>query len=260
MPKVHVTIGLVGTLYIVATPIGNLKDITQRGLETLSTVDSIACEDTRKTGNLLKILSIPALPAGRLSNISIKKPVLLSYNEYNEAQRIPQILNLLKNGQNVALVSDAGTPTISDPGFKLVRECIQNGIRVESVPGPSALISALVSSGLPTDKFLFLGFLPQKPGKRRKLLDELFRSFERSKVVHFTTIFFEAPHKLVRTLGELQEVLGDIEIVLGRELTKIHEEVRREKISDALKHYSKIEPKGEFVILFHLAENNSKTR
>jgi len=221
-----------GTLYLVATPIGNMKDITLRAIEVLSSVDIIACEDTRKTGILLEKLEIK------------NKPQLLSYYEENEQGRIPQIINFLKEGKSVALVSNAGTPTISDPGFKLVRECINQNIPMESIPGPSSVLTALTSSGLPTDKFLFLGFLPKKPGKRQKILLSLPKEI--------TIIFFESPFRLLKTLEELKELFGDIEIVICRELTKIYEEVRREKISESIAHFEKVKPKGEFTLLFHL--------
>jgi|SRR3989344_4426694 len=239
-----------GILYIVSTPIGNLQDITLRAVDILQKVDFIACEDTRKTGMLLKI--IPILPISNNTNNPIelpKRPILISYYEQNEFQRIPGIINSLKNGCDVALVSDAGTPTISDPGFRLVRECIKEGIRVESIPGPSSVISALVVSGLPTDKFLFLGYPPHKPGHRKKLWKNVKESLNSIKS---TVIFFEAPHKLIRTLEEFKEIFGDINIVICRELTKVYEEVRREKISESLGHFSKTNPKGEFVILFNL--------
>lgn len=226
-----------GNLYIVATPIGNLQDLSFRAVEILKKVEVIACEDTRRCGLLLKHI-------GRAS-----APTLLSYYEEVELKRIPQIINALKNGLDVALVSDAGTPTISDPGFKLVRECIQQGIRVESIPGPSAAISALVSSGLPTDKFLFVGYLPRKPGNRTKLLNNISSIVQTIKL---TVIIFEAPHRLVQTLNELETMFGDIDVVIARELTKVHEEVRREKISDSIAHFSKTTPKGEFVILFNV--------
>lgn len=230
-----------GNLYIVATPIGNLQDLSFRAVEILTKVELIACEDTRRCGLLLK--HIGRAPA----------PTLLSYYEENELRRIPQIINALKNGFSVALVSDAGTPTISDPGFKLVRECIQQGIRVESIPGPSAVISALVISGLPTDKFLFVGYLPRKQGKRTKFLQDINLIV---RTIKLTVIIFEAPHRLVQTLGELKEVFGEIDIVIARELTKIHEEIRREKISDSIRHFEKTNPKGEFVILFHPHSNS----
>ena len=253
-----------GILYIVATPIGNLQDITIRAIKILKSVDAIACEDTRKTGILLKYINTrhsgesrskrrlqnPSFgDSGRasLARMTNLQPRLISYYEQNELQRIPEIINALKNGLNIALVSDAGTPTISDPGFKLVRECIREGIKVESIPGPSSLISALVSSGLPTDKFLFLGFLPKKPGHRKALFDNLTKM-----PIKTTIIFFEGPHHLVRTLEEMKQVFGDIDIVISRELTKIHEEILRTKISESIVHFSKVAPKGEFVILFNL--------
>lgn len=226
-----------GNLYIVATPIGNLQDITLRAIKVLSTVDIIACEDTRKTGLLMQnILK------------GDKKPRLISYYEQNELLRIPEIISALKDGVDIALVSDAGTPTISDPGFKLVRECIREGIKVESIPGPSAVITSLISSGLPTDKFMFLGYPPRKPGHRKSLFDNVKSA---STFIKSTIIFFEAPHKILRTLEELKETFGDIDIVIARELTKIHEEIRREKISTSIEHFSKVTPKGEFVILFN---------
>lgn len=250
-----------GTLYIVATPIGNLRDLSFRAIDVLSRVEIIACEDTRHTGLLLKhikglrnvILSEAKDPMGFFGfQPQNDKKTLLSYYEQNEFKRIPQILNALHNGVDVALVSDAGTPTISDPGFKLVRECISQGIKVESIPGPSSVISSLVVSCLPTDKFLFLGYLPKKPGKRKNLLYELFQGLKTSKHIRPTVIFFESPHRLVKTLEELREVFGDIDIVICRELTKIHEEVRREKISESILYFTKVAVKGEFVILFHV--------
>jgi len=219
----------VSVLYLVSTPIGNLEDITLRAKRILSEVDVIACEDTRKTGNLLKQLGLP------------KKP-FLSYYEENEQQRIPQIIKQLQAGKNIALVSSAGTPTISDPGFKLVRQCRQEGIRVIPIPGPSAVLTALVASGLPTNKFLFLGFLPKKPGKRKKVLASL--------PAKTTIIFFESPYRLLKILNDLNAIFGDIEIVICRELTKIHEEIRKEKTSQAIKHFEKTKVRGELTLLF----------
>jgi len=237
-----------GILYLVATPIGNLQDITLRAIKVLQTVDAIACEDTRETGLLLsQILPIHTNTTNTANNPI--RPRLISYYEQNELQRISQILNALKNGLNVALVSDAGTPTISDPGFKLVREAIRDGIKVESIPGATSVITALTVSGLPTDKFLFLGYPPRKPGHRRKMFENIASMI---RIIKTTIIMFEAPHKLMRTLNELQEVFGDIDIVICRELTKIYEEVRREKISESLLHFEKTKPKGELVILFNL--------
>lgn len=238
-----------GILYVVATPIGNLQDISKRTITTLSSVDAIACEDTRRAGILLQQLNISV--ETRFTSVNGKKPQLISYYEQNELQRIPQIITALKNGLSVALISDSGTPTISDPGFKLVRECIREDITVESIPGPSSVITALVVSGLPTDKFLFLGFLPRKSGHRIKMLQNISVIVQ---TVKLTVIFFEAPHRLIGTLEEMQKTYGDINIVICRELTKVHEEIRRETISQSIQHFSKTNPKGEFVILFNLAE------
>jgi len=236
-----------GILYIIATPIGNLQDLSFRAIKILfNSAEIIACEDTRHTGLLLKYIR-----DNNLSSQKDFKPTLLSYYEQNELKRIPQILNALKNGVNVALVSDAGTPTISDPGFKLVRECVKEGIRVVSIPGPSSVISALVASGLPTDKFLFLGYPPKKQGKRKNLFSELFQCFKTFKQIQPTVIFFESPYRLIDALQSLLEVFGDINIVVARELTKKYEEIRREKISESIDHFSKIAPKGEFVVLFN---------
>jgi len=223
-----------GKLYLVATPIGNLKDITLRAIEVLSFVEVLACEDTRKTGLLLQKLEIK------------NKPQLLSYYEENEQGRIPQIINFLNEGQNVALVSNAGTPTISDPGFKLVRECVNQGIFVESIPGSSSVLTALTVSGLPTDKFLFLGFLPKKEGKRKTILESLPKKT--------TIIFFESPFRLLKTLKELKEIFGDINLVICRELTKVFEEIRREKISASINHFIEVKPKGEFTLLFNIPQ------
>lgn len=234
-----------GTLYLVPTPIGNLADITLRSLRTLFDVDVIACEDTRRTGLLLEKLLTEFSPNPE----DKRKPKLLSYYDQVEVQRIPEIISLLKLGKKIALVSDAGTPAISDPGFKLVRECIKEGLKVESLPGASAVLTALTVSGLPTDKFLFVGYPPHKPGHRISFLENIKTSLDS---IVSTVILYEAPHKLLTTLGDLQNVFGDIDIVLARELTKIYEEVRREKISVSLTHFKKTPPKGEFVILFHL--------
>lgn len=220
-------------LYLVATPIGNLKDITLRAIDILSSVDVIACEDTRKTGLLLKKLEIK------------NNSQLLSYYEENELKRIPQIISLLKSGKNIALVSNAGTPTISDPGFKLVRECIKEGLNIETIPGASAILSALVASGLPTNNFIFLGFLPKKEGKRKKILEKLEKNM--------TTIIYVSPYRLIKRLEELNLLFGDIEVVICRELTKIHEEIRRERISNSINHFKKKQPRGEFTVCFNIS-------
>lgn len=223
-----------GTLYIVATPIGNLQDISLRALETLKLVDGVICEDTRRTGLLLH-------------HYQIKKPMSI-LNDYNEAKIVSSVVSRLKNGERLALVSDAGTPLISDPGFKLVRECIKEGIEVESIPGPSSVVSALTVSGLPPNKFLFLGYPPKKEGHRKKLFQNITLII---RIIRVTIILFESPHRLIKTLEEIKEAFGDIEIVICRELTKLHEEVRREKISESIEHFQKINPKGEFTILFN---------
>lgn len=225
-----------GKLYIVATPIGNLKDITLRAIEILKSVDYIACEDTRKTGFLLKALEIE------------RKSNLFSYYDQTEESKTPHLLNILNNGFDVALVSDSGTPLISDPGYKLVREVIKAGVKVESIPGPSAVISALVSSGLPPDKFLFLGFLPKKDGHRESLLTKV---KDTNSELESTIIFYEAPHKLIKTLKTLEKVFGNINLTFARELTKIYEEVIQMSVNEAINFYEKKAPRGEFVVLFN---------
>ncbi|RKY35693.1 MAG: 16S rRNA (cytidine(1402)-2'-O)-methyltransferase [Candidatus Omnitrophota bacterium] len=217
-----------GLLYIVSTPIGNLKDITLRALEILSLVDIIACEDTRRTAILL-------------GHYQIKKP-LLSYFAYNKKKRLDPILQMLSQGRKIALVSDAGTPCISDPGSVLVREAIEHGIDVEVIPGVSAFAAALVVSGLRTDKFIFQGFLPIKSGAKIKLLQEL-------KPQKRTLIFYESCHRLVKTLEVIKFVFGCRKIAIARELTKKFAEIRRETAEDALNHFNKVKPKGEFVIV-----------
>ncbi|MDP3955439.1 MAG: 16S rRNA (cytidine(1402)-2'-O)-methyltransferase [bacterium] len=243
-----------GTLYIVSTPIGNMEDISLRAIRILGEVDIIACEDTRKTGLLMQKL-FPLPPPNS------SKPIFISYYEENEQQRISEIVNLLGEGKNVALVSNAGTPLISDPGFKLVRECIAQEIKVEAIPGASAVLSALVSSGLPTDKFLFLGFLPVKQGKKKKLLKSLksiinpsasLRASQQSAISNLTIVFYESPYKLLKTLNEVKDVFGDIEIVICRELTKLHEETIKEKVSETINHFQKTKPQGEFTLLFNM--------
>lgn len=221
-------------LYIAATPIGNLKDITLRTLEILKEVDGIICEDTRRTSLLL-------------NHYQINKPLTV-LNDYNEARMFPQIIERLKSGQNLALVSDAGTPLISDPGYKLVRECIQEGIEVDSLPGPSSVITALTLSGLPPDKFMFLGYPPEKSGQRLKLFGLLQDTNSRLPT---TYIMFVSPYKLFRTLEDLKSVFGDIEVVLAHELTKVHQSVETKLILNWLKELKN--PKGEYILLFRLA-------
>ncbi len=223
-------------LYIVATPIGNLKDITLRALKTLQAADGIICEDTRRTSLLL-------------SHYQIHKPLTV-LNDYNEYKMFPRIINLLKQGQNLALVSDAGTPLVADPGFKLVRECIKEGIQVDSLPGPSSILPALTLSGLPPDKFMFLGYPPEKSGQRINWLKSL-RLHLKGVKLNFTIIMFAAPHKLIRILEDMKEVLGDIEVTLAHELTKIHQSVETKTVSDWLETLKN--PKGEYILLFRYA-------
>lgn len=217
-----------GTLFIVATPIGNLKDITYRAVEVLSDVDIIACEDTRHT----KIL---------LEHYQIKKP-LISYYEYNKIKRTDTIIAYLKDGKNIALVSDAGTPGISDPGAGLIKKVLEEDLKVEVIPGPTAFIPALVASGLPTHKFIFEGFLPAKSGARKKHL-------ERLKEEKRTLIFYESPHRICRTLEDIKAVFGSRHIVIARELTKKFEEIIRAPADAVLEIFKNRKPKGEFIIL-----------
>lgn len=217
---------MAGTLYIVATPIGNLEDITLRALRILKEVDLIACEDTRQTRKLL-------------SRYSFSRP-LISYFEHNKLTRGEVILERLIRGENVALVSDAGTPGISDPGYHLIVAAVEKGIPVVPIPGPSAAIAALSAAGLPTDRFLFVGFLPQKEGKRRRLLESL--AGEEGSVV-----FYESPFRVRKTLLLLKEVLGDRRSVLVHELTKVHEGFIRGRLSDLAGR--EIVEKGEWIIL-----------
>lgn len=231
-----------GTLFIVPTPIGNIKDITIRAQEILFLVDVIACEDTRKTGLLLS----------KLSEGNQARPRLLSYYEQNELLRIPEIISLLQQGLNIALVSDAGTPAVSDPGFKLIRECIKEKIKIESLPGASSVLTALTASGLPTDKFMFVGYPPRKPGHRHTFFENINKSLEFTKS---TVILFESPHKIIKTLEEMLIIFGNIDIVICRELSKVHEEIRREKINISLVHFKKSEPRGEIVVVFNISIN-----
>ncbi len=220
-------------LYLVATPIGNLKDITLRALEVLKSVDLIACEDTRTTQKLL-------------SAYDIKKP-LLSYYDHNERIRAGEILERLKGGKDVALVSDAGTPVLQDPGFFLVRGAIREGVPFTVIPGATSVTTALVLSGLPPDRFVFEGYLPPKTGQRQRKLRRLSSETR-------TIIFLETPHRLLSSLKDIQEVLGDIDLVVVREMTKKFEEVVRKKVSEQIQHFSAKTVRGEFVILFNLNE------
>ena len=213
-----------GTLYLVATPIGNLEDISLRALRVLKEVDLIACEDTRHTRKLL-------------THYEISKP-MISYHEHNEHGRATELIEKLKAGMNVALVSDAGTPLVSDPGFRLVRDSVEQAIRVVPIPGPSALIAALAASGLPTSEFTFAGFLPARSRARRARLAEL-------APLKSTLIFYEAPHRIKETLRDARDMLGDRPSVVARELTKLHEEFIRGTLSEIIIP----EARGEMVLL-----------
>lgn len=218
-----------GTLYLVATPIGNLADITHRAVQILKDVDLIACEDTRHTHKLLQHYGI--------------KTKTISYHEHNEQQRARQLIDLLQQGNDIAVVSDAGTPSISDPGYRLVRAAIEIEAPVVPVPGPSALISALIAAGLPTDEFFFAGFLPARSNQRRARLTEL-------QSIPGTLIFYEAPHRLAAALKDAYEILGERETVVARELTKVHEEIKRGRLSDLVGHYGNGDNvRGELVVL-----------
>lgn len=217
-----------GVLYVVGTPVGNLKDITLRALETLQAVDVIACEDTRQTGKLL-------------AHHHIRKP-LISLHDHNERQKTPELVRELEAGRSIALVSDGGTPLVSDPGWLVVRKAIDAGIRVEWIPGPVAAIGGLVLSGLPTERFVFEGFLPVKSGARRRRLEELKQDAR-------TIVLYESPHRLLKALNEIREVFGDVQVACARELTKMYEEVRRGSAGEMIEHFTQHAPRGEFVLV-----------
>jgi 16S rRNA (cytidine1402-2'-O)-methyltransferase len=214
-----------GALYIVATPIGNLADISERALETLRSADLIACEDTRHTIKLL-------------NHFSISKP-LTSYHDFNEESRATELASKIETGLKLALVSDAGTPGVSDPGYRLVRLCRQKGLYVVSIPGPSAAITALAASGLPSDEYLFVGFLPSKKTARQDKLESL-------RGVSNTLVFYEAPHRIQDMLGDLHAILGDREACVARELTKVHEQYLFGKLSEIRDQVTAL---GEFVVI-----------
>jgi 16S rRNA (cytidine1402-2'-O)-methyltransferase len=224
-----------GKLYVVGTPIGNLKDITFRAIEVLQSVNFIACEDTRRTSILL-------------NHYKIEGKKLLSYYEPKESVQVPKIIKLLEK-EDVALVTDAGMPSISDPGYKLIRACIEKGIPVEVIPGPSAVLTALVGSGLPTDRFTFVGFLPKKG--LNNFLEEL-KAYKDS-----TIIAFESPNRVVKSLEAIKEVYGDnTTVCIARELTKLHEEYIRGRVVEVLEGLNKRgEIKGEIVILWRMVED-----
>lgn len=225
-----------GILYLIATPIGNLEDITLRALDTLRKVDLIAAEDTRHALILLQ-------------RYEIRKP-LVSYFEENENRRSQELLGKLLNGQTIALITDAGTPLLSDPGFQIVRKAIDASIPVVPIPGPSSILTALMASGLATDRFVFEGFLPRKKGRRTRLSE--LASEPR------TMIFFESPHRILKTLNDLLAIFGDRQAVCAREMTKIYEEFQRDLLSALIKHFEIHSPKGEFVIVVQGVERQSR--
>ncbi len=222
-----------GVLYLVATPIGNLEDITLRALRILREADQIAAEDTRHTQKLL-------------SHYEISRP-LVSYHEHNEMTRAPELIVALEQGAKIALVSDAGMPLVSDPGHRLVTLCVQHHIPVVPVPGPSASLAALAASGLPNEEFLFVGFLPQRSGERR-------RAFERLRIEDRTLILYEAPHRIADCVADAREILGDRPACLAREVTKVHEEFRRGRLSELEESLRERPAKGEITFLIGVGE------
>ena len=222
-----------GRLYLVPTPIGNLEDITLRAIRVLKEVDGILAEDTRTSGNLLR-------------HLGISKP-MTAFHLNNEHQQVTRMADRIEAGETLALVTDAGTPAISDPGFMLVRECINRGIEVECLPGPTAFVPALVNSGLPADHFIFEGFLPHKKGRQTKI--------QQIADYPYTTILYESPYRLVKTLQQLMEVMDpDRQICVSRELTKVHEENIRGTLAEVIDYFSQKDVKGEIVIIIGNAE------
>ncbi len=223
---------MAGTLYLVATPIGNLQDISHRAVETLKSVDLIACEDTRHSLKLLNHYGISSK--------------LLSYHEHNERERAAEIVGKLVEGASAAVISDAGTPGINDPGYVIVQEAVRSGVSVVSIPGPVAFVNAVIVSGLPTDSIFFGGFLPSKKGERRKRLEEV-------KEIPATLAFYESPHRLAASLADCADVLGDRAAAAVREITKLHEEVRRGTLNELAAVFAGAAPKGEFVLVIDRA-------
>ena len=220
---------MAGTLYIVSTPIGNLEDITHRALRTLREVDVIACEDTRHTRKLLNHFAVDV--------------ATISYHEHNERERADVLCAMLAAGKNIALVSDAGTPIVSDPGFRVVDLAIEKGFRVVPIPGATAFVAALSASGLPSDQFLFAGFLPPRASARRARLEEL-------RAIQATLIFYEAPHRIATALRDAVDILGNRQAVVARELTKLHEEFVRGSLNQLAEHFSESnKARGEIVLL-----------
>jgi len=230
--------GAHGRLFIVGTPIGNLEDITLRAIRVLKEVNLIACEDTRRTQKLLNAYQI--------------KTPTISYHEHNEMTRAPELVIRMEEGSNIALVADAGMPVVSDPGFRLVHLAVRHNIPVIPVPGASAFVAALAASGMPVDKFRFLGFLPSKKGQRRKALEELRDATK-------TLVFYEAPHRLLEMLKDLREILGDRDMVVAREVTKMHEEFLRGTVSSVLERLKKQPVRGEITVLVGMADANAGT-
>jgi len=214
-------------LYIVATPIGNMEDITLRAIRTLKEANFVVSEDTRHSGILLK-------------KYEINTPQL-SFHSHSDEHQIEKLLGLLSEGKNLALISDAGTPGISDPGYLIIKKAIERNIQVVSIPGPSAVINAVVSSGLPCHRFLYLGYFPLKKG-RKKLIESL-------KEMPYTVVFYEAPHRILKTLNEIYIALGDREVAICREMTKMFEENFRAKLSEAIAHFENKKPRGEFTVV-----------
>lgn len=228
-----------GCLYLVATPIGNLEDISLRALRILKEVDLIACEDTRQTLRLL-------------SHFEIRKP-LESYHEHNEMIRAPELILRMEEGVRVALVSDAGTPVISDPGHRLVSLCLRHQINVIPIPGPSAIVAALAACGLPSEEFTFLGFLPARPTERRRRL-------QRSASEPRSLVIYEAPHRMRATLRDAIDVLGNRQAAVARELTKMHEEFLRGRIAELIQVFEEKEPRGEITLVIAPPEENADSR
>ncbi len=221
-------------LYIVSTPIGNLEDITLRALKILATADFVLAEDTRKTGLLFKYHNLP-------------KKSFLSFHEHNEKIRIEQIVELLKQEKKIALVSNAGTPCVSDPGYKLIRRCYKEDIEISAVPGACSVINALVLSGLPTDSFLFLGFLPRKRGQRIKKI-------KTAQGFKTTLVILESPFRLEKLLCDLKEILGNLNCSVMREMTKVHEKVRTGRVEEMIKYYKGKKIKGEVTLVVDTRE------
>jgi len=216
-----------GKLFVVGTPIGNLADITYRAVDTLNSVDFIFAEDTRVSKKLL-------------NHYNIDKKIY-SYHDHSKDSEVEKLTNLLESGNDVALISDAGTPTVSDPGYRLIRECVKKGVDIVPIPGPSAVTAALSVAGLPSDSFTFVGFLPQKKGRIKKI--------EQLSEINNTIILFESPHRLLKTLNQLFEILGNRQVAIGRELTKLYEEIIRGNLKDVTQEFSKKSVKGEIVIM-----------